>query len=569
MYAKKEDPERFSKNIFTKGKNEQLQAFLMGTVQRSCSLSKLRGFDYILRYIWSIACEEWWNLHIVRFEYHWTDGGIPELLPFPTPQLDFERARNAGCPLAVITKNIEFPPLAEVPLGTFSNQTSNELYVNMLPFWLNGTNTLPPCCRQYWPMIQECLSRTLVNYYDIGYLTIDERTVASGMPQRRPGLHVESPGVMPVPNGMDGCSAGLPAGAYEVPLMSLQDDATRESMARAINEAGKGDPLYKLQLANGCYVPGVKLSWGLGSMSRDERINGGIFMASNTAGTTAVWNASINNVGGEFVGPHGNIERMRGILGPCARTLEAGELVWMTDMTPHESLPIPPPSPSPSLSPLPSHPRSQSPRSQASSSGAPGASLQPEPEPVSEPPRRRQYFRLVIGEVTAWFADHSTENPCFPFPTTSANFVDTKETVDESADTDADLGDLGDMFDFLTVPAFSSTAVIPTQKAPVIVKGDKFQMFENNRFQASWNTGYPASIAAAKRWQELHDCMCLKNVCHLHQHFEAFGIHCADDLREVIEGKTEFAKTARRSFLRSNALRHEHDIVFYDLVEYI
>lgn len=60
------------------------------------------------------------------------------------------------------------------------------------------------------------------------------------------------------------------------------------------------------------------------------------------------------------------------IAGPCARTLEAGELIWMTDRTPHESLPIP---------------------------------------ASAKPNTRRQYFRLVLGPVSAWFADHSTPNP--------------------------------------------------------------------------------------------------------------------------------------------------------------
>ena len=96
---------------------------------------------------------------------------------------------------------------------------------------------------------------------------------------------------------------------------------------------------------------------------RNERVEGGIFMASNVANTTAVWNCQIRDEDGDFIGPHGDIERFRGLLGPCARTLDAGELVWMTDRTPHESLPVP---------------------VQADGS-----------------PARRQYFRLVIGSVTA------------------------------------------------------------------------------------------------------------------------------------------------------------------------
>lgn len=49
-------------------------------------------------------------------------------------------------------------------------------------------------------------------------------------------------------------------------------------------------------------------------------------------------------------------------------SLRAGELFWMTDHTPHQSMPVP--------------------------EGT-----------------QRQYFRLVTGKVDAWFAAHSTPNP--------------------------------------------------------------------------------------------------------------------------------------------------------------
>jgi len=51
-----------------------------------------------------------------------------------------------------------------------------------------------------------------------------------------------------------------------------------------------------------------------------------------------------------------------------ARCVGAGELVWMTDRTPHESLPL-------------------------------------------RAGTRRQYFRLVTGPVSGWFERHSTRNP--------------------------------------------------------------------------------------------------------------------------------------------------------------
>eukprot|EP01032_Pedospumella_encystans_P018679 gene18679-21256_t len=38
---------------------------------------------------------------------------------------------GAGCPVAVIEKEITFPPLTSVPPNTFQNQESDSLYVNM------------------------------------------------------------------------------------------------------------------------------------------------------------------------------------------------------------------------------------------------------------------------------------------------------------------------------------------------------------------------------------------------------------------------------------------------------
>jgi len=66
---------------------------------------------------------------------------------------------------------------------------------------------------------------------------------------------------------------------------------------------------------------------------RNERVEGGIFMASNTANTCAVWNCSIrNNLGSthrNIIGQQGSIEHLRSILGPPTKLLEANELICM------------------------------------------------------------------------------------------------------------------------------------------------------------------------------------------------------------------------------------------------
>jgi hypothetical protein len=87
------------------------------------------------------------------------------------------------------------------------------------------------------------------------------------------------------------------------------------------------------------------------------------------ANTTAVWNCRVHDTFGDVIGKHGNLERCRSVFGEPSKVLESGELIWMTDRTPHESL------------------------------------------PVSDLSKPRQFFRLVVGEISFWFADHCTPNP--------------------------------------------------------------------------------------------------------------------------------------------------------------
>jgi hypothetical protein len=216
--------------------------------------------------------------------------------------------------------------------------------VNMMPFDIANLRTLPSYCQQYWPLIEICLSYVArEGKKTTGYLSIDERPTPIGKSQRREGLHVESPGLLPVVDKIVPSSAAT---------------------------------------ASSRFVPGVEHHWGNGIMMRSEYLEGGIFLGSNLANTTAVWNCRIRDEHGDIIAPHGSIERCREVLGPPSHILDAGELVWLTDKTPHEALP----------------------RLSSSSSS-------------SSPTPRRQFFRLVLGEVTAWFADHSTDNPTgYPVP---------------------------------------------------------------------------------------------------------------------------------------------------------
>lgn len=310
----------------------KLLTFLFGTLDRHSPIRKLRGFDPLLRIIWTYACSEWWDLHIQR----WTCvPAIPDLRS-QSGQAKFDRKTIGGCPLAVVNKGLTFPPRTVKVNGQYMPVTDEScegeaLCINMMPFnLLDPFATLPEWLYQYIPLIKKC--RTLQKLGEASnlpaYLTIDERPVSEGESQRRGGVHVESPG-----------------------SLRTKDIGDKSG-----------------------YVPHLDWyhRWGMGRATV-EYLEGGIYLASNTPNSTAVWNCRVHDTYGDMVAPHGSLERMREILGEPAKVLEAGEIVWISDRTPHESLPL----------------------KQAT---------------------KRQFFRLVVGEISFWFSNHSTANPLYELP---------------------------------------------------------------------------------------------------------------------------------------------------------
>lgn len=162
-------------------RNKSLLAFLQGTRDRQSPLHRLRGQQDVLRLIWTAACEQWWALHIDLYP-----RDPPLLLEHPRwpssdgPDYPMERKESGGCPIAIVAEGLVFPPLAVVPMGTFENQENEYLYVNMMPFDLTDLKSLPPCCRQYAPIIEK-VAHMKAKDERIAYLTIDERPVSSGL----------------------------------------------------------------------------------------------------------------------------------------------------------------------------------------------------------------------------------------------------------------------------------------------------------------------------------------------------------------------------------------------------
>lgn len=392
-----------------------INIFLLGTLDRNSPISILRGQTDILRIIFNLTCEEWWTLNIERIRYQ---NNIPDLT-LPWQHGDYyhypiERQICSGCPIATIAKNIEFPPISSIPNNTFKNQQNDILFINMMPFNYKKKESLPVCCQQYWPIIQECVRRAKrdsdINQRFIGYLSIDERPAEVGRSQRRGGLHVESPGILPIPG-------------------------------------------FENKKESGKYIPGLEHHWGNGMLLSQESIEGGIYFGSNLANTTAVWNCKIRDDHGDIIGPHGSIERIRDILGPPTRTLEAGEIVWLSDKTPHESLPLP----------------------QTSS---------------NSPPPRRQFFRLVLGEVTAWFADHCTPNPIRNYIPSSVR----------------------------------------------IVRGNKYDLFNPSSCQILWVAGQFHDIERLKKENELRQLCFSSSLGHFSDRLIQNGFRTVEDIiKEAIE----------------------------------
>jgi len=195
--------------------------------------------------------------------------------------------------------------------------------VNMLPFIMGNPDSLPEEVRQYASLVDACglpedeLGR-------VGYLSVSESIVAPGSTQRRPGVHTEGHPMLAWGGGAWG--GGWPS------------------------EPSPPPPKPKPS------KPKTK------KLKQPKKKGAGLYMASTVAATCAVWDQLILEPG-----EMGDCEHLRRELGE-GRLLQANELVWLTDRTPHEAL-------------------------------------------FLDHEVQRQWFRLVTSEVGLWYRDHSTENP--------------------------------------------------------------------------------------------------------------------------------------------------------------
>ena len=309
-----------------------VQWLLLGTRDPKSSLAVLRGHDAVLQMIATRLAE----LH--RSDFVDTDGVF-----------------------AVRVNAVEFPE-------------PNNRYCNMMPIKLGDVNSIPDEFKPYIPMIAACpVARE--EWYRTAYLTVDERRVDKGFAHRRPGLHVEAPIIMPPPPSGDddkddddknsqffvsrwrpydkseGCMLDWGRGycfAWPVskPVDDLQADGDSDDDDDD-DDGSDGETYWEYARGHLC---------------------GGIFMASNVPDSTRVFNCQPKDTAAPFRLEHGDIDPLRPFM-PRGAVLKDGDLVWITDQTPHESLVL--------------------------------------PESTD-----RQFFRLVTRRIDVWYADHSTPNPC-------------------------------------------------------------------------------------------------------------------------------------------------------------
>ncbi|KAJ2988741.1 hypothetical protein HDV02_005441, partial [Globomyces sp. JEL0801] len=222
---------------------------------------------------------------------------------------------NTNAPaMLLFPDKITFPEPLKDENGDFKTVS-----INMMPFYFGIVDESWPIeLTRYKDMIWECIDILVSEHGLISYLTIHECYVEPEKSQRRPGLHTESPGWFRV---------------------------------------GKGVHEYM-----------DKFVWGAGFIT-GEQPTGGILMASNVHDSCRVWDAQLQQIDStSIIGELGNIEHLRNVLGPNYVSIPANQFVWMTDLTPHESVPL-------------------------------------------QNREFRQYFRIVTSEISGWYEEHSTPNP--------------------------------------------------------------------------------------------------------------------------------------------------------------
>ena len=322
-----------SRDEYISTTNPVLRVLIDGVCDEECVLSQLNGLPHVVRDIWNRVVRYW--KRSIKHDKAWkvcsAPGGNVYLEKLSGMEITFPKPKN--------------------------------IYINMMPFVMGATFEeckLPVYLKPYWDAILgKSFSRVNVmperEIGKIGYLTIHESFVDANMSQRRGGLHTDCPGkLMIVPNE---------SGEYICVGRVTKEE--EENVCDEIDKLGRGYLRECMQ--------NYTHQWGMMLMVLKRPVKeraGGIYMASNVPNSCAAWNCEIqaDENGNEIIGHLGDVEHVRDVLPGEREVLEPNRLYWLSDRTPHESLPL-------------------------------------------KEGTYRQYFRLVTSEVSLWFEEHSTKNP--------------------------------------------------------------------------------------------------------------------------------------------------------------
>ena len=319
--------------------NPILKVILEGVYDNGSSFSKLRGTPHIIKIIWKNVSSYWKSLiNIGTVMGVATPSGMKPGTTQIVPQEKF----------VLDIQKIAFPK-------------PQNININMMPFVMEHNFEdchLPKYLRSYWKKLISPLLTNMTPHTPYGtlevegeigkicFLTIQESHVSCNQTQRRPGLHTDNPGTV---------------------IIEEEGTSTQEKISfKEKGYDGKGSSIASF----------YEHHWGIGVNFRRDKVQGGIYMASNIDNSCEVWNSQVlcdkNDENMEIIGKHGDIEHLRSYLGPST-VMMPNTMYWITDRTPHESLPL-------------------------------------------KNAAYRQYFRLVTHQVSLWFEDHSTKNPLGVLP---------------------------------------------------------------------------------------------------------------------------------------------------------
>jgi hypothetical protein len=312
-------------DLYIYGWSPTLRTMFEGVHDEACALNCLRGVeDTVLEKVFSFLASKWADSITLTLPAHAvgrSNSRKMRLIKFGGSRHRLRHLRSvkklmkSGKPLQGLVSYVPVAMIDRFPVPEDRN-------INMMPFVFGDKTSLPEELQCYFRLIELCpyLEEEIGQ---VGYLTVHESHVDASAAQRRKGIHIEA------------------AGAFSDESSSM-------------------------------FSPAREHGWGIGLFMGVDRLQGGIFMASNVSDTCEIWDALVDKNRKGIVDRHGGCEHIRHLLGPGTK-LKANTLIWMTDRTPHEALP-------------------------------------------QEESGYRQFFRVVTSKITHWFADHSTPNPLVPLP---------------------------------------------------------------------------------------------------------------------------------------------------------